>query len=114
MESFSNGCKVIFSKWNPTRIVYVDHPPSFEVKSQYNKVYKLKKSLYGLMESSRAWYGQIDLYLIKIKFNRRNNEPTLYTKTNQEGKILIVCLYVDDIIYAGSLMLEEFKVVMKT
>jgi hypothetical protein len=94
--------------------VYVDQPPSFEVKGQEDKVYKLKKSLYGLKQAPRAWYSRIDSYLINNGFNRSSNEPTLYTKSNQEGKILIVCLYVDDMIYTGNLMLEEFKAAMKT
>jgi len=43
-----------------------------------------------------------------------NNEPTLYTKRDQKGNILIVCLYVDDIIYMGNLLLNEFKVSMQS
>ena len=46
-------------------------------------------------------------------FNRSNNEPTLYLKTNQQGNIVIVCLYVDDMIYTGDMMLREFKTVME-
>jgi hypothetical protein len=37
----------------------------------------------------------------------------LYTKSDHEGKILIVFLYVDDMIYIGNMMLEEFKHAMK-
>jgi hypothetical protein len=77
-------------------------------------VYKLKKSLYRLKQAPRAWYSRIDSYLINNGFSRSSNVPTLYKKSNQEGKILIVCLYVDDMIYSGNLMLEEFKVAMKT
>ena len=32
---------------------------------------------------------------------------------DQQGKMLIVCIYVDDMIYTGNLMLEEFKIVKK-
>lgn len=38
----------------------------------------------------------------------------MYTKTDHEGKILNVCLYVDDMIYTGNLMLDEFKAATKT
>jgi hypothetical protein len=67
--------------------VYVDQPPGFEVKGQEDKVYKLKKSLYGLKQAPRAWYSRIDSYLINNGFNRSSNEPTLYTKSDHEGKI---------------------------
>jgi hypothetical protein len=73
----------------------------------------LKKALYGLKKAPRAWYSRIDTYLIKSGFNRSQNEPTLYTKTYQHGKILIVCLYVDDMIYTGNLELTNFKHAMQ-
>ena len=83
--------------------VYVDQPPGFEVQDHLAKVYRLKKALYGLKQAPRAWYSKIDTYLIKSGFNRSQNEPTLYTKTDKHGNILIVCLYVDDMIYTRKL-----------
>ena len=46
---------------------------------------------------------------IKNGFCRRKIEPTLYTKVNEHGKILIVSLYVDDMIFTGDIELDEFK-----
>jgi hypothetical protein len=94
--------------------VYVNQPPRFEVKEQPAKVYQLKKSLYGLKQALRAWYNRIDTYLIKSGFSRSQNEPTLYTKTDQHGEILIACLYVDDMIYTGNLELTSFKHAMQS
>jgi hypothetical protein len=89
--------------------VYVYQPPGFEVKEHPTKVYRLKKALYGLKKAPRAWYNRIDTYLIKSGFSRSQNEPTVYTKIDQHGKILIVCLYVDDMIYTENLELTNFK-----
>jgi len=50
--------------------------------------------------------------MIKNGFCRRNIEPTLYTKVNEHGQILIVCLYVDDMIFIGYFEIDEFKVAM--
>ena len=77
-------------------------------------MFRLKKALYGLKQAPRAWYSRIDTYLIKSGFSRSQNEPTLYTKTDQHGKILIVCLYVDDMIYTGNLELTDFKNAMQS
>jgi hypothetical protein len=74
----------------------------------------LKKALYGLKKALRAWYSRIDTYLIKSGFSRSQNESTLYTKIDQHDKILIVCLYVDDMIYTGNLELTNFKHVMQS
>jgi hypothetical protein len=77
-------------------------------------VYRLNKALYGLKQAPRAWYSRIDTYLIESGYSRSQNEPTLYTKTDQQGKILIVCLYVDDMIYTGNLELASFKHAMQS
>jgi hypothetical protein len=93
---------------------YVNQPPGFEVHQNPAKVYQLKKALYGLKQAPRARYNRIDTYMIKSGFNRSQNEPTLYTKTDQHGKIFIVCLYVDDMIYTGNLELIDFKHAMQS
>jgi hypothetical protein len=94
--------------------VYVDQPPGFEVQEETTKVYHLKKALYGLKKAPIAWYSRIDTYLIKSGFSRSQNEPTLYTKIDQHDKILIVCLYVDDMIHTGNLELTSFKHAMQS
>ena len=38
----------------------------------------------------------------------------MYTKVNQGGKILIVCLYVDNFIFTKDISVDEFKKSMKT
>ncbi|MCH81273.1 copia-type polyprotein [Trifolium medium] len=44
--------------------MYVAQPPSFSVKGQESKVYKLRKALYGLKQDPRAWNKIIDKFLI--------------------------------------------------
>ena len=92
--------------------IYIQFPPGYEVEGNEVKVYKLKKVLYGLKRALRAWYSRIDNYMIKKGFCRSNIEPTFYTKVNKHGKFLIVCLYVDDMIFTGDFELDEFKVAM--
>ncbi|CAL9029558.1 unnamed protein product [Prunus brigantina] len=91
--------------------VFVDQPPGYEQKGHETKVYRLKKALYGLKQAPRAWYSRIESYFIKEGFNKCPYEHTLFIKTAEGGKILIVCLYVDDLIYTGNdaTMFEQFK-----
>ena len=50
-----------------------------------------------MKQAPRAWYGKI--------------EPTLYVKKEGKNDFIIVCLYVDDIIYTSSsnFFVDEFK-----
>jgi hypothetical protein len=89
--------------------VYVQQPPRYEVKGKEDKVYMLKKTLYGLKEAPRASYSMIVSYMITNEFIRSTSEPTLYTKFNKQGQILIVCRYVDDLIYTCNLSIDMFK-----
>ncbi|RDX85072.1 hypothetical protein CR513_33794, partial [Mucuna pruriens] len=90
--------------------VFVQHPEGFVKKGKEDKIYKLKKTLYGLKQVPRAWYSKIEVYFAKENFERCSSEHTLFTKKN-EGNILIVSLYVNDLIFTGNnrSMCEKFK-----
>eukprot|EP00253_Pinus_taeda_P030134 PITA_30134 len=94
--------------------VYIEQPLGYEKKGEEHKVCRLKKVLYGLKKAPRAWYSRIDSYLQENGFEKCEGEPTLYIKEN-DGKILIVVLYVDDVIFTGNddHLIQNFKTVMK-
>lgn len=89
----------------------MEQPLSFIVKRMEHKIYKLQKVLYGLKQAPRAWYGKIDRYFLNHNFQNSASEATLHVKTQCIDEILIVCLYVDDMIYTGnsSEMIKQFK-----
>lgn len=95
--------------------MFVEQPQDYEKKGEEHKVYKLKKALYSLKQAPRAWYSQIEAYFVKERFERCNCEHTLFIKTGDGGKILIVSLYVDDLIFTGNneSMFVKFKNSMK-
>jgi hypothetical protein len=82
--------------------VFVDQPPGYVKKGSKHMVYKLKRALYGLKQAPRSWYNRIDTYFSKAGFHKSPYEHTLYIKTGEKGNLLIVCLYVDDLIFTGN------------
>ena len=92
----------------------MEQPQGYEVQGQKHKVYRLKKELYGLKQDLRAWYSHIDSYLTQNGFHRSESEPTLYTKFNEQGNMLIVFLYVDDLILTGDFGIKDFRTVMES
>eukprot|EP00253_Pinus_taeda_P028643 PITA_28643 len=97
-----------------TPVARMDTVHGYEEEGQEDKVYWLRKSLYGLKQASHAWYSRIYAYLLDNGFDKCDGEPTLYIK-EIECSILIVILYVHDLIFTGSddFLIADFKQVMK-
>ena len=74
-------------------------------------MYRLKKALYGLKQAPQAWFSHIEAYFLKEGFHKCPYEHTLSVKIRDKGKLLIVYLYVDDLIFTGNddVMFKEFK-----
>ncbi|GJV32239.1 retrovirus-related pol polyprotein from transposon TNT 1-94 [Tanacetum coccineum] len=80
---------------------YVSQPPGFMDPEFPEKVYKVKKALYGLHQAPRAWYESLSTYLMDIEFYRGKIDKTLLIK-RVKGDILLVQVYVDDIIFSST------------
>ncbi|KAJ9538811.1 hypothetical protein OSB04_031544 [Centaurea solstitialis] len=93
--------------------VYVSQPPGFEDPKYPDKVYKLRKALYGLHQAPRAWYDTLSSYLLENKFERGVIDKTLFIKRTKTD-MLLVQIYVDDIIFGSTRddMCKEFEELM--
>jgi hypothetical protein len=60
----------------------------------------LKKALYGLKQAPRAWYSRLDNYLRQQGFRKGNTDSNLYIK-EENDRLIIVEIYVDDIIFGS-------------
>jgi len=72
--------------------------------------------LYGLKQAPRAWFSRIEAYFTHEGFQKCISEQTLFVKQTSGGRILIVSVYVDDLIYTGDdeqMMLEFKQSIMK-
>ena len=109
-EVFQLDVKSAFLHGELKEEVFVEQPEGFVKKGEEEKFYRLKKALYGLKQALRAWYNRIKAYFIREEFDRCSSGHTLFTKS-KGGKLLIVSLYVDDLIFIGNdrIMCDEFK-----
>ena len=71
--------------------VYMEQPENFIVRGKEEKVCLLKRSVYGLKQSSRAWNEKLNNVLIAMNFKRLNSEPCLYQR-NANGNICIIAV----------------------
>ncbi|GJX24266.1 putative ribonuclease H-like domain-containing protein [Tanacetum coccineum] len=94
--------------------VYVCQPLGFEDPHFPDKVYKVKKALYGLHQAPRVWYETLSTYLLNNGFHKGQTDKTLFIKRHKDD-ILLVQVYVDDIIFGSTKkeMSVEFEKLMR-
>lgn len=69
--------------------------------SNPNQVYRLLKSLYELMKSSRQWYVCLSSSLISKGFRQFASDSSLFTK-HSNSSFTSILIYVDDLILTGN------------
>jgi hypothetical protein len=74
--------------------VYIEQPQGFEVEDRRSHVCRLKKALYELKQTPRAWYGRIDSFLTSLGFTKSKADSNLYFKI-MDNEPVILLLYVD-------------------
>lgn len=90
--------------------VYVSQPKGFVNEEFPNHVYLLGKALYGLKQAPRAGYKVFPYFLIRSKFTKGVNDPTLLVR--KKGKhIMLIQIYVNDIIcfYKTKILQKELN-----
>ncbi|KAK9924142.1 hypothetical protein M0R45_032529 [Rubus argutus] len=93
--------KNAFLNGNLEEEVYMDVPPGVKNNpGDVGKVCKLKKSLYGLKQSPRAWFGRFSKSMKVFGYKQSNSDHTLFIK-RKNGKITALIVYVDDMIVTG-------------
>ncbi|RVW36604.1 Retrovirus-related Pol polyprotein from transposon TNT 1-94 [Vitis vinifera] len=94
--------KNVFLHGELSEEIYMDLPPGCMVpEKQCQKVCKLKKSLYGLKQSPRAWFGRFTKSMRAFGYRQSNSDHTLFLK-KQHGKITALIVYVDDMVVIGN------------
>ena len=81
--------------------VYTDVPLAFEDTKTRGKVCRLKKSLYGLKQSPRAWFDRFSQAMIRYGFKQSQGDHTLFIKRSSRNKLTALIVYVDDIVLTG-------------
>nr|GEV35858.1 hypothetical protein [Tanacetum cinerariifolium] len=96
-EIWQMDVKTAFLNGHLFEEVYMEQPEGFVNPKYPNHVCKLKRSIYGLKQSSRQWNKRFDDEIKKFGFTQNPDEPCVYLKASK-SYIVILILYVDDIL----------------
>ncbi|GJR07521.1 zinc finger, CCHC-type containing protein [Tanacetum coccineum] len=82
--------------------VYMNQPRGFIMPGNENKVCKLIKSLYGLKQAPKQWHQKFDEVILSNGYLLNQVDKCVYSKFDESGKGVIICLYVNDMLIFGT------------
>ena len=86
--------------------VYMEQPLGYVAQGESSMVCLLKKAIYGLKQSPRAWFQKFSQFLFSYGFVSFFSDPTVMRKRTPKGCI-VRAIYIDDIILTCS---DEAKI----
>jgi hypothetical protein len=110
LELHQLDVKTAFLNGDLKEEIYMDQPDGFQINGQEGKVCRLKKSLYGLKQSSRQWYLKFHEAILDIGYEMSPLDHCVYVWRDKE-KLALLSLYVDDILLTSNSpdMMKETK-----
>ena len=81
--------------------LYMMQPEGFVDPKNANKVCKLQRSIYGLVQASRSWNIRFDEMIKAFGFTQTYGEACVYKKVSGSSVAFLI-LYVDDILLMGN------------
>ena len=100
--------KTAFLHGHLEETIYMMQPEVFEVPGKESMVCRLKRSLYGLKQSSRCWFVELKKYLVSLGYEQSKADPCVFLKW-EDGNLSVNTIYVDDIILLADLMKDMMK-----
>ena len=80
------------------RLLFLRPPPEFNI----GKLWKLKKTVYGLADAARAWYNRVVKEFEALDVSQCELEHAMYVWHNNGKLEGIIRIYVDDFLWAGT------------
>ena len=113
-EIWQMDVKTAFLNGNLSKDVYMIQPEGFVNPTNARKIFKLRKSIYGLMQASRSWNLHFDEVVKGFGFIKNEEEPCVYKKASGSALVFLVP-YVDDILLIRNniQMLETVKSLLR-
>ncbi|GJU53920.1 zinc finger, CCHC-type containing protein, partial [Tanacetum coccineum] len=101
--------KITFLNGELDEEVYMNQPQGFIMPGNENKVCKLIKSLYGLKQASKQWHQKFNEVVLSNVYLLNQANKCVYSKFDESGKGVIICLYVADMLIFGTDQVQVYQ-----
>jgi Reverse transcriptase (RNA-dependent DNA polymerase) len=92
--------EAVFFNGDLDEIIYMECPDG--IVCEADKVVRLNKSMYGLVQAARQFYLKFKSILISVGFTQCNAEPCLFFKT-VNGVMIMMAIHVYDCCVIGKI-----------
>ena len=99
---FQLNIKNVFLHGDLTEEVCMEQPPGFVAQGEFGSVCRLRRSLYGLKQSPRAWFDRFSYVVQEFGMLRSIADHSVFYHHNSSGQCIYLVVYVDDIVSTGS------------
>ena len=80
----------------------MEQPPGFVTQEESGLVCKVRRSLYGLKQSPRAWFSRFSSVVQEFGIIRSTTEHSVFCHHTSTGQCIYLIIYVDEIVITGS------------
>ena len=79
--------------------IYLRAPPGYSTTTAdgEEEILELSQAIYGLHQSSAAFYEALSEHLIAKGFAPIMGDPCVFRRLEPDGKVVLICTYVDDL-----------------
>jgi hypothetical protein len=81
--------------------IFMEQPEGFAVEGKEDWVCLLQQCIYGPKQAPRVWNDKFNQFILKFGLTRCEADPCVYHR-RQENELLIVAIFVDDGLVAGT------------
>ena len=78
--------------------VYIEQLPGFIAQGESGLVCRLRRSLYGLKQSPRAWFGRFSFVVQEFGMTRSTSGHSVFYHHTSSGQCIYLIVYVGDIV----------------
>ncbi|RVX17092.1 Retrovirus-related Pol polyprotein from transposon RE2 [Vitis vinifera] len=94
--------KNVFLHGDLAEEVYMEQPPGFVAQGESGLVCRLRRSLYGLKQSPRAWFSRFSSIVQEFGMFCSTTDCSVFYHHNSSGQCIYLVVYVDNIVITGS------------
>jgi len=82
--------------------IFMRCPPGYAstTSSGEEEILELHQAIYGLKQASASFWAALESHLSSKGFTSLLSDPCVFKKVLPDGRLILVCVYVDDLVYA--------------